>query len=301
MARRREAAAKRVAHSSRAAAAPRPVWTGQISFGLVTIPVALSSAVEASERISFHLLHRKDLAPIHYKKFCSLEDVEVGNDEIVRGRASGKNRWTVVEKDELAEAAEEATPAESRNGMEVLEFVAPDTIDFLSIDEPYYVIPRKGGEKAYVLLRRALAERNRTGIVRVTLRTRPRLAALSPRGEALTLVTLRPFEEMRDAPRWGRGVSHLASRPAEMALAEQLVDRLSGDGWNPARHPDAYRRALEKLLASKKTRARAPAGAAEAPSADNVVDLMEALRRSVAGRASGRGASTRTHTRKSAR
>jgi len=281
MARRRAAAAKRVAHSSRAAAAPRPIWTGQISFGLVTIPVSLSSAVESSERISFHLLHRKDLAPIHYKKFCSLEDVEVGNDEVVRGRKNGKHKWTVVEKKDLEEAAEEATPAESRNVIEVLEFVSPDTIDFLSIDEPYYVVPRKGGEKAYVLLRRALADRSRTGIVRVTLRTRPHLAALSPRGEALTLVTLRPFEEMRDASRWGLPPS--SARPAEVALAEQLVDRLSGDGWDPAKHPDTYRRALEKLLASKK--ARGAAATRPEPSGENVVDLMEALRRSVAGRA----------------
>jgi DNA end-binding protein Ku len=276
MARRRAAAAKRVAHSSRADAPPRPAWTGQISFGLVTIPVALSSAVEASERISFHLLHRKDLAPIHYKKFCSLEDVEVANDEIVRGRRNGKAKWTVVEKEDLEEAAEEASPADSRSTIEVLEFVSPDTIDLLSLDEPYYVVPRKGGEKAYVLLRRALAERSRTGIVRVTLRTRPHLAALSPRGQALTLVTLRPFEEMRDASRW---LPSPTARPAEIALAEQLVDRLSGDGWDPARHPDTYRRALQKLLASKRAR-----GAAPVPSGDNVVDLMEALRRSVAGR-----------------
>ena len=281
MARRRAAAAKRVARSSRAAARPRPVWTGQISFGLVTIPVALSSAVEASERISFHLLHRKDLAPIHYKKFCSLEDVEVGNDEIVRGRRNGKTKWTVVEKEDLEGAAEEASPADSRSTIEVLEFVSPDTIDFLSLDEPYYVVPRKGGEKAYALLRRALAERRRMGIVRVTLRTRPHLAALSPRGGALTLVTLRPFEEMRDASRWGLPAP--AVRPAEVALAEQLVDRLSGDGWDPARHPDTYRRALEKLLASKRAR-----GAAPEPAAENVVDLMEALRRSVAGRAGRR-------------
>jgi DNA end-binding protein Ku len=284
MARRRAAVAKRVAHSSRAAAPPRPVWTGQISFGLVTIPVALSSAVEASERISFHLLHRKDLAPIHYKKFCSLEDVEVGNDEIVRGRRNGKRKWSVVEKQDLEGAAEEASPADSRSTIEVLEFVSPDTIDLLSLDEPYYVVPRKGGEKAYALLRRALAERRRTGIVRVTLRTRPHLAALSARGGALTLVTLRPFEEMRDASRWG--LPSPAARPAEVALAEQLVDRLSGDGWDPARHPDTYRRALEKLLASK--RARRARGAAPEPVPANVVDLMEALRRSVAGRAGRR-------------
>src|SRR5512138_541346 len=89
---------------------PRPLWTGQISFGLVSIPVGIYSAVESSERISFHFLHRKDMAPIHYKKFCSLEDKEVSNDEIVRGRKVARNRWAVVEKPELERAAKEATP-----------------------------------------------------------------------------------------------------------------------------------------------------------------------------------------------
>ncbi len=261
---------------------PRPLWTGQLSFGLVSIPVGLYSAVESSERITFHFLHRKDLAPIRYKKFCSREDVEVGSDEIVRGRRIGKNRWAVVEGPELEKAAREAAPEEERDAIEVLQFVPPDAIDPLSIDEPYYLAPGKGGEKAYGVLREALADRKRAGIARLALRERPHLAAIFPSARSLSLVTLRPFEEMRDPARLPLPSS--ARRPAEVKLARILVDRLSEEGWDPAAQPNAYRKALEKLLASKRPRAAAATGARPAEGAE-VVDLMEALRRSV-----GRGA-----------
>jgi DNA end-binding protein Ku len=274
--------------------APRPVWTGQISFGLVSIPVGLFSAVEASERISFHYLHRKDMAPIRYKKFCSKEDVEVGNDEMVRGRKTGKGRWTLVEKEELEKAAEEASPEDERDAIEVLQFVPPDSIDPLQIDTPYYVAPRKGGEKAYAVLRDALADRERAGIVRLALRERPHLAALLPVRKTLSLVTLRPFEEMRSASTLDLPAA--PRRPAEIKLAEMLIDRLSSDGWDPAEHPDAYRRALQKLLASKRPRAAAGGAPAE-KGEEKVIDLMEALRRSVA-KGRGRSAPRRSETRR---
>jgi DNA end-binding protein Ku len=277
---------------------PRPLWTGQISFGLVSIPVGLYSAVESSERISFHFLHRKDMAPIKYKKFCSVEDVEVDNDEIVRGRKVAKNRWAVVEKPELEKAARDAAPEAGRDAIEVLQFVPLDAIDPLSIDEPYYLAPRKGGEKAYGVLRDALADRRRAGIVRLALRERPHLAALFPSSKTLALVTLRPFEERREPG--SLSVPPATRRPAEVKLAEVLIDRLSAQGWDPSAHPDAYRRALEKLLASKKPRAArgaADATAVEEGGEGKVVDLMEALRRSVE-RGGGRRAAGRRSTRR---
>ena len=262
--------------------APRSIWSGQISFGLVSIPVGLFSAVESSERISFHFVHRKDMAPIHYKKFCSKEDIEVPNDEIVRARQVGKNRWAVVEKEELEKAASEALEEDGgKDSIEVLQFVPPESIDPLSFDEPYYVAPRKGGEKAYGVLLDALADRKRAGIVRFALRAHPRLGALVPTPKLLALATLRPFEERRDPA--AISVPRTPHRPAEVKLAELLIDRLSSEGWDPAEHPDTYRKALEKLLASKTPRALAAARGAKADEEQEgeVVDLMEALRRSV--------------------
>src|SRR5215475_11399230 len=121
----------------------RPIWNGHITFGLISIPVSLYSAVEASERVSFRLLHRKDHAPIRYKKFCSKEDVEVPNDEIIRGFEVDKNEYAEIEKDEL-DKLKEADDVEE-GVLEILEFVDFASLNPLSFDTPYYAAPRKGG------------------------------------------------------------------------------------------------------------------------------------------------------------
>src|SRR6266511_2687058 len=215
----------------------RAMWSGHITFGLISIPVGLHAAVESSERVSFRLLHKKDMAPIKYKKFCSEEDIEVGNDEIVNGYEVEKKKYAVVEKEELEEV--QKSVGEGERSIDVLQFVDLASLNPLSFEKPYYVTPQKGGEKAYSVLRDALAEARRVGIARFFLRTRPLLAALIPGPEAL---------------------------------------------------------ALEKLLASKrkfvvKTEAR---GRGEE---GKVVDLMEALRRSI-GKAGGRAKAKRSPIRK---
>ena len=282
--------------------APRPIWTGQISFGLVSIPVALYPAVDSTEKIRFHYLHRKDMAPIQYRKFCSLENVEVPSDEIVRGRQVGKGRWATVEDEEIEKVREEAIAETGKDAIEVLAFVPPDSIDPMSFDQPYYVAPRHGGEKAYGVLRAALADSGRAGIVRFALRTRPHLGALMPAPKSLELASLRPFEELRDPSTLP--LSSKAASPAEIKLAETLIQQMSSDGWRPSEHRDAYRRGLEKLLASKRpVGARAPARGAAAEKEGEVVDLMEALRRSVAGGRGSRSGRTTTaaRTRRGAR
>ena len=152
----------------------KAIWNGHISFGLISIPISVHSAVESSERVSFRLLHRKDHAPIHYKKFCSKEDIEVPNDEIVRGYEVEDDEFAVVEKQELDELEDAASP--EKGEMEVLQFVDFASLNPLSFDNPYYAAPRKGGEKAYGVLRDALLETRRVGIVRFQLRSRPRSA-----------------------------------------------------------------------------------------------------------------------------
>ena len=125
----------------------RPIWSGHITFGLISIPVSIYSAVEASEHVAFRLLHRKDHAPITYKKFCSKENKEVPNDEIVRGFEVSKGEFSLVEKEELKKVEEEA--AGTDGDIEVLQFVEFGALNPLSFDTPYYAAPRKGGEKAY--------------------------------------------------------------------------------------------------------------------------------------------------------
>jgi DNA end-binding protein Ku len=271
----------------------RGIWNGHITFGLISIPVSLHSAVEASERVAFRLLHRKDRAPIVYKKFCSKEDVEVPNDEIVRGFEVESDEYAVVEKEDIEHAEQEA--AAGAEDMEVLQFVELGAINPLSFDHPYYLSPRKGGEKAYGVLRDALLEARRTGIVRFVLRKRPTLAALLPGTEALALETLRSYEEVRDPKKLG--VPAHAKKSAEVKMARMLVDQMSGDGWEPSEHPNEYRKALRKLLASKNRFAIGRAAEKSRRGTENVVDLMDALKKSLG---QSRSAPRRTPSRRRA-
>jgi DNA end-binding protein Ku len=124
----------------------KAIWSGHITFGLISIPVGLYSAIESSERVSFRLLHRKDMAPIRYKKFCSKEDVEVPNDEIVKGYEVSNKKYAVIEEEELDEVQEEV--GEGDRSIDVLQFVEFSSLNPLSFEKPYYLAPQKGGEKA---------------------------------------------------------------------------------------------------------------------------------------------------------
>jgi DNA end-binding protein Ku len=269
----------------------RAIWNGHITFGLISIPVGLHAAVEASERVSFRLLHKKDMAPIRYRKFCSKEDIEVGNDEIVKGYEVAKKKYAVVEKEELEEV--QKSVGEGERSIEVLQFVDFGSLNPLSFEKPYYVTPQKGGEKAYSVLRDALTETRRVGIARFFMRTRPLLAALIPGPQALALEVLRPFEELRDPARLG--IPTAAKKSAEVKMARLLIDQMSEE-WDPAQHPDEYRQALEKLLASKRKFAVEPEARARGQEG-KVVDLMEALRRSI-GEKRGRAKASKSGPRR---
>jgi DNA end-binding protein Ku len=251
----------------------RTIWKGHLSFGLISVPVGLYAALEASERVSFRLLHRKDLSPIEYKKYCAKEDVEVSNDDIVKGYEVEKNKFAVVEKEELDEMKEKAGGNGEDRTIEVLEFVELASINPLSFEKPYYLAPEKGGDKPYAVLRDALLEEKKVGIVRLTVRQRPQLGALIPSTDALAIEVIRPFEEIRDVSELKLPQS--ARKSAEIKMAKLLIDQMTTE-WDPQEHPDEYRDTLTKLLASKKKFA-----VTKPREAENVVDLMEALKKSV--------------------
>lgn len=257
----------------------RPIWNGHITFGLISIPVSLHSAVESSERVSFRLLHRKDHAPIVYKKFCSKEDVEVSGDDVVRGFEVDEDEYAVAEKEDIEEAGREA--GGPTDEIEVLQFVELGALNPLSFDHPYYLAPRKGGEKAYGVLREALLDARRIGVVRLGLRKKATLAALLPGPRVIGLETLRPYEEIRDPQKVA--VPANPKKAGEVKMARLLIDQMSGEGWDPAEHPNEYRRSLKKLLASRKrfTLAARPEEKKKAAAGGNVVDLMDALKRSL--------------------
>ena len=254
----------------------RPIWNGHISFGLISIPISIYSAVESSEKVAFRLLHRKDHSPIKYKKFCTKEDVEVPNDEIVRGFEVEEDEYATVEKVELANVEKEASSPKGE--MEVLQFVDFGSLNPLLFENPYYAAPRAGGEKAYGVLRDALNDTGRVGIARFQLRSRPTLAAMLPGPKAIAIETLRPFEELRDPS--DLKIPSPAKKSAEVKMAKMLIDQMAAEGWDPAQHPNTYRKALEKLLASRR-RFSLKAPSRTEKKDENVIDLMEALRKSV--------------------
>ncbi|MCW5891407.1 MAG: Ku protein [bacterium] len=265
---------------------PRAIWSGHLTFGLVSIPVGLHAAVESSQEVHFRLLHRKDKAPIRYKKFCSKEDTEVPADEIVRGYETSKGRWAVVEKEELDEV--QAELGEGEHTIELLQFIAADTLDPLLLERPYYLGAERGGDKAYVVLREALAESGRVGVARVYLRTRPHLAAVLPVGDVLAVVALREPGSLRTrtpfAPR------RATARPNEKKMAKTLIDEMGGD-FDPMAHPNRYRKAVDALVRAKPQFVLGEAETADAGTRRKgapVVDLMEALKRSLAASAGGK-------------
>lgn len=259
----------------------RAIWSGHVTFGLITIPVGLYAALESAERVSFRMLHRKDNAPIEYRKFCSAEQKEVPNEEIVKGLEVEKGRFALVEKEELEKVEEEL--GESDRTIDVLQFVDFASLNPLSFEKPYYLAPSKGGEKAYGVLRDALLEAKKVGIARFFLRTRPLLGALIPGQDVLSLEVLRSFEELRDPG--PLKVPSATKRSAEVKMARMLIDQMSSEAWDPTQHPDEYRAALEKLLAPRRAVA-APTVSPETKGGE-VVDLMAALKASLQKTAKG--------------
>lgn len=260
------------------------VWKGRISFGLVGIPVELVPAVDAREHIGFHLLHRKDKAPIEYRKFCSKEGREVPDDEVVRGYEVSRGKWALVEKGEIESARRASGEDVEEHVLEVLQFVRPDALDPVSFAHPYHVLPGEGGRKSFAVLKAALAAAERVGLGRLRLRATLRLAALLPTPRGLSLVVLRPFEEIAAAP----SVPLPAPQAAETKMARLLIDEMSAE-LDPAKYPDRYRTALRKLLAAKSPAEGAPAERGKGASEEGgkkgeVVDLMAALKASLAQR-----------------
>jgi DNA end-binding protein Ku len=253
---------------------PRAIWKGAISFGLVTVPVALYSATERASELHFRLLHAKDESPIDYKRVCEAEGVEVPWKEIVKGYEVSKGQYVVLTDKDFARARTEATQT-----FAIRDFVPARAIDFLYFDEPYYLAPQgKAAAKSYALLRDALAKAERVGVGTFVLRQREHLGALEAVGEALALTTLRFAHEIRkpeglDLPPTGRGWDK-----REMTLALQLIDTLASD-WDPRRYRDTYhevlRQAIEQKVQGKEIALPAPKKPAR------VVSLTRALEQSL--------------------
>ena len=251
----------------------RAIWKGNISFALVTIPISLISATKRNE-ISFHYLHKKDLSTVSYKRFCDEEDAEVAWEDLTRGYEYEKGQYVEITDEDLDRADVELTKT-----IQVIEFVKEEEIDSIYFDKPYYLEPQKGGERAYALMREALAQSKRVGIARVVLKSREHLAAVKPVGNMITLDTMRFAHEIVD-PKALDLPGKIDVSEKEMKLADMLIDSMS-DKFDPKRYKDEYYEKVLEVIRAKVegVSPKLPTGRPKAPT--GVVDLMEILKESL--------------------
>ncbi|MFD5295095.1 Ku protein [Streptomyces mutabilis] len=260
----------------------RAIWTGVITFGLVSVPVGLFTATE-DHTVHFHQLQRGTSDRVRNRRVNERTGEEVTTGDIVKGYEVGEGEYVVVEPDELDEIA----PGRSR-ALEITDFVDLDRIAPVYFDRTYYVAPRgKEYLKVYGLLRTALAEAGKVGIATFVMRNRQYLTALRAEDEVLVLQTLHWADEVRDPVRELPELpSGRVGRGKELDMALRLVDALSGP-WDPARYRDTYQEKVRELVRAK-AEGEEVTVAEEAPQATNVVDLMEVLQGSLE-RAKGTG------------
>jgi len=256
------------------------IWKGSISFGLVSIPVRLFSATEEKD-VSFRQVHRDDGGRVRYKRVCSVDGEEVAYSDIAKGYELPDGEMVVLDDEDFA-----SLPLSSSRAVEVLEFVPADQVDPVQLSKPYYCEPT-GDTKPYVLLRDSLEKADKVAIVKVALRQRERLAMLRAREGVLVLQTMLWPDEVR-VPKFDFLDQETTVRPQELAMAESYISALSGD-FEPGGFSDNYRAALEEVIQAKVAGHEVVAPTEQPRSTGQVVDLMEALRRSVAEAKARRG------------
>lgn len=256
----------------------RALWKGAISFGLVTIPVALYPAKDVRDSVSFHLLHRDDLQRVH-NKHVDEEGHEVALEDIVKGYEYERERYVVLEPNDLKRANVEATQT-----IEIMQFVDAADIDMTYYDTPYYTEPAKAGRRAYALLRETIRRTGKVGVGKLVIRERQHLCAILADGPAIIAYTLRWPYQLRgsadlDLP--SEDLDELAVTAQELKMAEQLVGAMVGE-WQPKNYRDTYRDDLLKMIDEKVKgeKVTAPKEAKPAQGAE-VIDIMALLRRSV--------------------
>ena len=252
---------------------PRPLWKGAISFGLVSIPVELHTAVR-DHRPHFRMLHAKDKSPVKFERICIRDGQPVAWEDLVKGYEFEKGHFVVLTKEDFKAAAVEKTQT-----VDILDFVKAEEIDDRFFEVPYYLTPAKGGDRAYALLREALSESGRVGIARFVLRDKQHLAAVEVIDQALVLSVMRFEDELVDVSDLHFPAKSDIRKP-ELEMAKSLVQSLAAE-WDPSKYTDQYRENLMKIIKGKAKGKRVALEAGEERRPAEVVDLMERLRRSL--------------------
>jgi DNA end-binding protein Ku len=252
----------------------RTIWNGSVSFGLVNIPIGLALATQRSD-IAFRTLHRECGTPIKQKRWCPFHERDVEADELVKGWEFVKGEYVFVEESDL-----EAVALQRSQSIEILRFVQLDEVDPVYFDRTYYLAPAStpAARLPYVLLLRAMTESGMAAIGKFVLWGKENLCLIRPHGDSLALETLFFAEDVRSRAEIEEAVAETEVQPAELELAQQVIQSLVGE-FQPEEFENHYRGELREMLEAKLAgqEIKRPEPVPETP----VVDLMEALRRSV--------------------
>lgn len=247
------------------------VWKGHLTFGLVSFPVRLYSAAR-SESISFNQLHKHDGSRVKQVLYCQAEDKPIPRSEIVKGYEYEKDRYVVIEDEEVKKVA----PA-SAKVMEIVEFVKTDQVDPVYLETSYYMAPEEAGEKPYALLFEALRKSGYVGIAKIAMHNREHVVVLRPGKNGVLMHTMYYSHEIRQVDEFRTNLDLIKDK--ELALANSLIEALAGE-FDPSKYTDNYRDNLLRMIEQKK--AGQEVVATPEPQQTKVVDIMEALKASLA-------------------
>jgi DNA end-binding protein Ku len=246
------------------------VWKGHLTFGLVSLPVRLHSAARA-QTISFNLLHKTDHSRIRQVTYCQAEDKPVPRSELVKGYEYEKDRYVVIEDEEIKKVAPKTSKL-----MEILEFVPEAEVDPIYLESSYYLSPEEGGEKPYALLFAALRESKYVGVAKIAMHNREHIVILRPGAKGIVLHTMYFEDEVRKIDEFRTDQDLVKEK--ELALARMLVESLAAS-FEPGKYQDSYRENLKELIQAKLDNRKVVEIAP--PPVAPVIDIMEALKRSL--------------------
>lgn len=253
----------------------RPIWKGTISFSLINIPIGLYPASRRDD-IRFHMLRKSDMSPIKYQRIAESDGHEVPWDQIVKGYEYEPGKHVVMTDDDF-----KRVDVESTQTIEIIDFVKIEEIDPIYYDTPYYLVPEKGGAKAYALLRDALNKTDCVGIAKVVLKTKQHLAAIKPRNNILVLELMHFSDELVSSSDLNIPADRQNVSTRELDMATDLIKRMT-DKWDPGRYKDDYRSALLELIQKKVEQGgKTPAAPGKKRHPTNVVDLAAVLKESL--------------------
>lgn len=250
----------------------RTIWKGAISFGLVNIPVSLFPATEQKD-VKFRYLHKRCQAPVQYKRICTACGREVAQEEIVRGYEYEPGRYVIINEEDL-----EKIPDERTRTIDIVDFVSLQEIDPIYFDKTYYLAPGETGEKAYFLLRQAMAETGKIAVAKVVIRNKESLTVVRGFKNLLVMETIYYPDEIRDTAGLPGFAREVRIHDNEITMARELIQNLA-TGFVPDKYTDEYRKRLLDLIHAKIEGEQI--AVPEIAVKGKVVDLMEALKASV--------------------